>query len=1116
MIQLSRVRLINWHNFVDDTLTFEKITYLIGVNAVGKTTILDAIRYCLTTNKDFNALGNRRSARTLQGSVHGKQRGENAYTRHGHTVSYIGVEFLDQKAEKKFVITVRVESESPEQEMRHVRQTWYISPMGVCLDALPFLDHSTHAPSSREQFCIPTGRMQPIDRQSEAKNLICQRLGIGKSDSPLGKKFSSVFPMGTSLDEIHDFRTFIYEYILPQPDMDLDALQKDEQELENLQETLSLAQCRAQQLQEIVALGGKAAEKERDVCINRGVILYAQHQVDAETQRRLFETQDRLQDLLKRLENQYDEAHQQSEIALGAYLQARDAVKESDEGKFLEVLRQTAKDEERELGNLRKKVSECRNTQQEITELLQAASSIHGVNEQLYPDAIRKQPQSSHAKLLDCLEAEIREVKEAVEQTEFELRDQVRSLGKLLDELQDKIRQLEKGQWVYPDHDRANFVKTAINQALSAQGLDPDAKVFCELLYMNDDSWQDCAEACLGYRRFDILVSPEHYPVAKQVFEGLGEDVGRVSLLDSRSLHRDRGKPAADNRTLASKVSSENLLARVYVGELLGGIVCCEDSSKLEDHPNSATRDLLRHYPYRLARLKRSERYIGLDARKRQLEDAKAQHRQAQKQVKGLADRAEAVEALRNLVQGIVHRRCVATVREYWDCEQEYHELSERYSQTQQEIAEWEKSPLFRVLQSKEERMKAEWEAKKKQCEEIVGNRKAQENELIRCRETIALCQNRTAGSLEAWEAFGDAHPLLLSEVEAKYADALKRRTPEQIVKNQTDQQRRFENIRDDLVNNQLIPAQRQFNQEYSCDVAAGMAGMELYQAQYNQLVQIDLERYSASLQKAKERCRERFRRDILYRMKDDIRNARRQFRELSRIMQELLYGEEMYQFQVRESQDPESGRLYALIMSEQNDRMTQEDSLFNIAAMSDRAYEAQIDEFVERILSAAKDAAQARQSGKRVDKQMIQLVDYRQYLDYDIIITNTKTGETVPLSKVSQDSSGGENQAPFYIAICASLLQIYQKCENGIRLVLLDEAFSKMTSDRIKPMMKMFRQMELQVLLITTVEKASAIQPMCDVTYSIVKSGSRNSIAPFYLEVNDGGLRSPDPHMAD
>lgn len=257
MLQLSRVRLINWHNFVDDTLTFEKITYLIGVNAVGKTTILDAIRYCLTTNKDFNALGNRKSARTLQGSVHGKQRGENAYTRRGHTVSYIGVEFLDQKQGKNFVITVRVESESPEQEMRHVRQTWYISPLGVRLENLPFLDQSSNTPSSRDKFCISTGRMPPIDRQSEAKDLICQILGIGKSDSLLGKKFSSVFPMGTSLDEIHDFRTFIYEYILPQPDMDLEVLQKDEQELENLQETLFQAQRRAEQLQKIVELGNK-------------------------------------------------------------------------------------------------------------------------------------------------------------------------------------------------------------------------------------------------------------------------------------------------------------------------------------------------------------------------------------------------------------------------------------------------------------------------------------------------------------------------------------------------------------------------------------------------------------------------------------------------------------------------------------------------------------------------------------------------------------------------------------------------------------------------------------------------------------------------------------------
>lgn len=1107
MIQLSRVRLINWHNFVDDTLTFERITYLIGVNAVGKTTILDAIRYCLTTNKDFNALGNRKSARTLQGSVHGKQRGENAYTRRGHTVSYIGVEFYDQRQCKRFVITVRVESESPEQEMRHVRQTWYISPMGICLEDLPFIDHSNNAPSSRDKFCISKGRMQPIDKQSEAKNMICQRLGIGKSDSPLGKKFSSVFPMGTSLDEIHDFRTFIYEYILPQPIMDLEALQKDEQELENLQETLAQAQRRAQQLREIVALGEQAIEKDRDVCVNKGFILFAQYQLDASTQTQLYAERERHIDLLRRLEKQYDEAQQQAETAHAAYQQAWMAVQDSDEGKFLEVLRQKAKDTARELGELQKKVSKCRNTQIEITELLQKASAIYSVDADMYPDAIRKQPQRNQIQMLESLENEIVKLNAAIDKLHVDLLVQSSNMQKAIDDLEVRIRRLEKGQFVYPDKDRANVVRNAINKAFAEQGMEPDAKVLCELLYMTDESWQDCVEACLGYRRFDIFVSPEHYPAAKHVFESLGEDVGRVSLLDSRALHRDRNKAAVDENVLASKVSSENLLVRVYVGELLGNTVCCDDSSELENYPHSATRNLLRHYPYRLARLRKQERYIGLEARKKQLDEAKKQHRQMIKQAKEITDQIGTVSELRELSHSVVYRKCVATVREYWDCEQEYNELSNQYSQTQREIAEWENDPLLRGLQSKEQRVKADWEAKKKLCEDLAGDRKSQEDKRKECELNITRVQNRTATSLEAWELFVDEYPMLISEVEAKYSDAIKRRTPEQIVDNQKGRHRRFESDRDDVVNNLLIPAQRQFNQEYSCDMIVGIAGIDLFRAQHDQLVQIDLERYSASLQRAKERCRERFRKDILYRMKDDIRNARRQFRELSRIMQELRYGEEMYQFQVRESQDPENGRIYALIMSEQNEQMTQEESMFNMVAMSDQAYEAQIDEFVERILSAARETAEARQKGKRADRQMIELVDYRNYLDYDIIITNTKTGETVPLSKVSQDSSGGENQAPFYIAICASLLQIYQKCENGIRLVLLDEAFSKMTSDRIKPMMKMFRQMDLQVLLITTVEKASAIQPMCDVTYSIVKSGSRNSVAPFYLEVSDDGV---------
>ena len=215
MIELKRLKLINWHNFENTTFDCARLTYMIGVNAVGKTTILDAIRYCLTTNRNFNALGNKKSGRTLQGSVHAKQRGENAYRRPGHTVAYIGAEFWDSVKHTSFVIAVRVESEGPMQELHPGDQTWYISEDGITLEQLPFIDPRTGAPSAKEDFKPAEGRLSYTRSPSEARDRICRALGIGRAASLLGKKFNEVFQMGTSMDEIPNFREFLYQYILP-------------------------------------------------------------------------------------------------------------------------------------------------------------------------------------------------------------------------------------------------------------------------------------------------------------------------------------------------------------------------------------------------------------------------------------------------------------------------------------------------------------------------------------------------------------------------------------------------------------------------------------------------------------------------------------------------------------------------------------------------------------------------------------------------------------------------------------------------------------------------------------------------------------------------------------
>ena len=221
--------------------------------------------------------------------------------------------------------------------------------------------------------------------------------------------------------------------------------------------------------------------------------------------------------------------------------------------------------------------------------------------------------------------------------------------------------------------------------------------------------------------------------------------------------------------------------------------------------------------------------------------------------------------------------------------------------------------------------------------------------------------------------------------------------------------------------------------------------------------------------------------------------------------LDEYDFGED----ELEPSRDPQLAAFYQVIVDKGNQQMTAGDSLDNLAATADPVYERQVDELMEKIMADVDENTRARQEGRRPENVTLSdYVDYRTYLDYDIKVTNTVSGQQAYLSRVSRDSSGGENQAPFYVAICASLLQIYQKSENSIRLVLLDEAFSKMTSDRIRPMMELFRRLQLQVLLISTVEKSTAIQPYCDITYSIVRHGDANAIAPFYR------LRDPAEEM--
>ena len=252
---------------------------MIGVNAVGKTTILDAIRYCLTTNRNFNALGNKKERPHPAGSVHAKQRGENAYRRPGRTVAYIGAEFWDTVKRTSFVIAVRVESEGPMQELHPGDQTWYISEDGITLEKLPFLDPRTGAPSAKEDFKPAVGRLSYTRSPSEARDRICRAWHwprvqpAGKSSTKCSRWAPAWTRSPTSGSSCTSTscpsRSWIWKRC------------SDRVELENLHAVLAEAQTRAAALEQIVAYGREAAAKETDALVNRGAALLARAEADA-------------------------------------------------------------------------------------------------------------------------------------------------------------------------------------------------------------------------------------------------------------------------------------------------------------------------------------------------------------------------------------------------------------------------------------------------------------------------------------------------------------------------------------------------------------------------------------------------------------------------------------------------------------------------------------------------------------------------------------------------------------------------------------------------------------------------------------------------------------------
>lgn len=97
----------------------------------------------------------------------------------------------------------------------------------------------------------------------------------------------------------------------------------------------------------------------------------------------------------------------------------------------------------------------------------------------------------------------------------------------------------------------------------------------------------------------------------------------------------------------------------------------------------------------------------------------------------------------------------------------------------------------------------------------------------------------------------------------------------------------------------------------------------------------------------------------------------------------------------------------------------------------------------------------------------------------------------TIGLGRMIKKNSGGEGQNPLYVALLASFAQIYRihlpqklKRTPTIRLVVLDEAFSKMDAEKVASCISLIRGLGFQAVISATNDKIQNYLENVDKTF--------------------------------
>ena len=1064
MKKLTRVKLINWHRFTNAMIELENSVLISGENGAGKSTLLDAVQFVVTCSANyFNKAAHENGKRKLTGYIRCKTGRENRpYERTGEISAHVALEFYEEKRQKYFIVGAVVDSASEGQE-KTIR---YLMDGERLEDGLFF---QGKVPKSISQFRASNGKKIKTwcTTEKDAKQMIKNRFGR------LEDKFFKLIPKAMAFRPIDDIKDFVYSYVLDEKEVNIDILRENVRTYQDLQHTLDKVKLRMGRLEKIEGFHRQVEEGIRKDKMYEYFLDRIEVDILMEEMKRLESTivhdQYRLESWNKEIVTAKKEKEEKQAIRDHLYAELasdKDFIARDEQEKRLHMLEDK---HSRLLGERDVLMESVDKAKAQVNRLLRVPD-VDACMEAYSVQLGELKRAADIGAFKDTLQQVIsykNQMSGKVYKRRAELDIEIRELSGKKKEWDLKIENLMKKKLSYPDE--VTRVMQAIREEFVRIGRTPDPRILCEMLEITDETWRNAVEGYLNTQRFYILVEPDNFDIALGTYDRLRREKRTygVGLINTQNLD---GYDTPPEGSLATVVTSSNKYAKRYINMVLGKVMMCDHYSHLKKYKTAITKECMRYQNHVASAIKPSifeTPYIGKNAVRVQLEQAKEKSRELGNQCKEKQNILQNLEELQNPLStdidtDIKYRVDVltdlcSTRQEIKNCKDNIATLEKNSNVMLKQI---QLAELEKIIKETEEQI-SKLNRKVGQTEQSIGNTKERLSERqIALIGQQALCTELAARyekDIVLWSH--DYEKQLRDKSHEQFRDNFARRRKA----NQTTVAKDTESMTNCMT---------EYKTAHDFGAAASLEGYPDFEAEYIKLKSSELLAYEEKVERARQSAEEEFREQFLAKLQENMKNAQTEFKELNKALKDIRFSNEKYEFLFMPSK--RYRHYYEMIMDDFN--AVQGESIFS--GLFHENHKEVIDELFERL------ALDNENSAKALDG----FTDYRTYMDYDIRILHSDDSYSL-YSKVCEEKSGGETQTPFYVTVVASFVQLYRNGIGGeaVGLVMFDEAFNNMDDERIGGVLEFLRRLPLQILIAAPPDKIQYISPFVEETLLIM-----------------------------